>query len=189
MTQAPANNMYYLAIICPDETDKQVMQFKLWMKEHFGSVTAMKSPAHITIIPPFWLSNEKEQLLLDLFHAFTSDISGIPVLLENFGHFGKKVLFINVHQNELLQKLKHQSDEYFTQHFNNAIKIEDHPFYPHITIATRDMKPGDFFTAWERFSREKFSANFMATTLSLLKLSPEKWNVIAAVNWNKKEGT
>jgi hypothetical protein len=45
------------------------------------------------------------------------------------------------------------------------------------------MKRGDFISAWEHFRNMPFDESFTTSAISLLKLGPEKWNVIAEKNW------
>jgi len=183
VTQLSKHQMYYVALICPEETDKKVNQFKIWMKQHFGCVIALKSPAHITLIPPFWLEQERETQLLKTLQLFSSDQGNIEIELEGFSHFGKSVLFLVVKDNPLLQDLQNQVMKYFQEPFNEVIKNNDRPFHPHITIATRDLKPGDLRKALEHFNNEKYFHSFQTKSISVLKLSPGKWNVLASVDW------
>jgi len=57
--------MYYVAIVCPDNLNNKIKGFKLWMQEKFGCTVALKSPAHITLIPPFWFKGDDENMLLE----------------------------------------------------------------------------------------------------------------------------
>lgn len=178
--------MFFIAVLCPPELDKKVLQYKLWMKEQFGCTVALKSPAHITLIPPFWLENGMETLLLDVFHGFTSDMPGITIQLNGFGHFSKRVLYVKVEKNPALEELKLQAENHFSASFNKAIRKEDRAFQPHVTIATRDMTPSAFYKAWEQVAGQNFKFSFIADRITLLKLSPGKWNVIAEKNWERK---
>jgi len=177
------HSMYFVAVLCPQELNKKVLQYKVWMKEQFGCTVAMKSPAHITLVPPFWLENESESKLLEHFHAFTSDMQEIQIQINGFGHFSKKVLYVNVEKNLALEELELQADTHFIAAFNKAIRKEDKEFHPHVTIATRDMSPSAFFKAWEQVSVQNLTFSFVTDTITLLKLSPGKWNVIAERNW------
>lgn len=178
--------MYFIAVLCPTELDKKVQQYKLWMKEQFGCIIALKSPAHITLIPPFWLENESEIQLRNIFYAFTSDMPGITIQLNGFDHFSKRVLYVKVEKNPALAELKQQAEAHFISAFTKAIRKEDRAFQPHVTIATRDMSPSDFYKAWEQLSAQSFMYSFMTNTITLLKLSPGKWNIIAERNWVRK---
>lgn len=178
--------MYFIAVLCPPELDKKVLQYKLWMKEQFGCTVALKSSAHITLVPPFWLENESEIQLLNSFHAFTSDMQDIQIYLNGFGHFSKRVLYVKVELNPALEELKLQAENYFTAAFNKAIRKEERVFQPHVTIASRDMTPSAFYKAWEQVSIQNFTFSFSANKITLLKLSPGKWDTIAEKNWAQK---
>lgn len=175
--------MYFVAIVCPPPLNEKVLQFKNWMKDQFGCVAALKSPAHITLIPPFWLDDAGESELLQVLQSFTSDVDELLIQTAGFSHFRKGVLFIAVKDNPDMEQLKKQAETHFVQSFDKLIKQEDRPFHPHITIANRDMKLAHFEKAWEHFSTKKFDETFLVKTISLLKLNPGKWNVISGKSW------
>ena len=175
MTQSA---MYFVAVICPPEVNAKVIAFKQRMKERFGCVAALKSPAHITLIPPFWFKEAEENALLQATASFKSIPGDLIIQLDGFSHFDRKTLFVEVQQSQKLSELKRKTEDYFIQAFKGIIEKDKRPFCPHITIANRDLKPSDFEKAWEYFSAKKFSATFGAEGICLLKLSPEKWNVI-----------
>jgi 2'-5' RNA ligase len=154
------------------------LQHKNWMKEQFGCVVALKSPAHITLIPPFWMEESVEVDLVNTISDFYPTINPISIQLNGFSHFGNRVLFIAVIANPDLDRLKNETQEFFNTHFS-FIKKDERPFHPHITIANRDVKPSAFINAWEHFSKASFHESFDCTSISLLKLKEGKWNVIA----------
>jgi 2'-5' RNA ligase len=149
------------------------------MRDHFGCRVALKSAAHITLIPPFWFDYTSESLLTATLQSFQTDKIPLDIQLYDFFHFSNRVIFITVNENHRLGGLRKETEDHFIQPFPGIIKPDDRAFHPHVTIANRDIKPGDFIRAWEHFSREKLEENFCATTISLLKLSLEKWNVLA----------
>lgn len=187
MPKEPIYNMYFLALICPPEVDKQVEQHKHWMKDHFGCLVALKSPAHITLIPPFWLAETREMELINTVLSFTSDLPDLEIQLDNFAHFRKKVLTIRVKENPALVEIKKQVERHFIEAFEDVIQADNRPFHPHVTIANRDMKPSDFVKAWEHFSNKTFQVSFLTETISLLKLSSGRWNTISNKNWQQQE--
>jgi 2'-5' RNA ligase len=170
--------MYYVAIVCPREIDEKVYQFKEWMRKQFGCMVALKSPGHITLIPPFWMDEAREDELIKSLQQFNSDLKP-EIHLNGFSHFGDRVLFINVPDNIHLTSLKEQTEEHFLENFSGLIRKDERPFHPHITIANRDISPGTFVKAWAHFSKEIFENSFIANEISILKLISGKWNVIA----------
>jgi 2'-5' RNA ligase len=175
--------MYYVAIVCPADVNEKVLQFKYWMKEQFGCVVALKSPAHITLIPPLWLEQSEETILQQTLQSLSININRADIHLQDFSHFNKRVLFINVKENPALAEIKQQTEKHFIQMPGNAIKTDDRAFHPHITIANRDLKPADFVKAWQHFAKKNFKEMFQVKSISLLKLGPDKWNVIGEKNW------
>ncbi len=171
--------MYYVALLCPTAIDQKVEQHKLWMRDRFGCTVALKSPAHITLVTPFWFDRLSEQTLLETVESIQTDLPPVEIQLQSFSHFSNRVLFIKVNDDPLLNSLRKQVEDHFIQALGRAIKPDTRPFHPHITIANRDIKPGDFDEAWQHFSNQSFEESFHTNTISLLKLTDNKWHVLA----------
>ena len=178
MNRPAPHNMYYVAIVCPTDINEKVQQYKQWMKDRFGCLVAMKSPAHITLIPPFWFADDREIELMKAVQSFINDSPIQKIELDGFSHFGKRVLYVHTKDNYLLSEIKRRAEQHFIEKIGNAIKKDDRPFHPHITIANRDLKPSDFEKAWDHFSTKEFKESFITQAIFLLRLSPGKWNVI-----------
>jgi len=183
MEDSASHRMYFVAILCPQAVNEKVLQFKNWMKEQLGCVVALKSPAHITLVPPFWLSEEKELLLLQALQSFDSTTNDLEIVVEGFSHFGRRVLFISVKENPALKELKSQVEGHFRNAFGAIIQNDDRPFHPHITIANRDLKPSDFEKAWQHFNNKEFHEVFLANSIHLLKLQSGRWKPIGERQW------
>jgi 2'-5' RNA ligase len=175
--------MYFIAILCPQAIDEKILKYKHWMKEQFGCTVALKSPSHITLVPPFWLEEESEGDLIATFGHFRSDLQEIIINLSGFSHFNKRVLFVAVMVNPALEEIKLQTENYFSENFPGMIKKDNRPFHPHVTIATRDMRPSVFDKAFTHFSGKTFTEQFQTRTISLLKLTTGRWNIIAQKSW------
>src|SRR4030095_5490293 len=143
-------NMYFVAVVLPPELNKKVLKFKEYMFNKYGSKVGLKSPAHITLVPPFWMEAEKEeQLINDM--ARNNHVQPFPVITDHFSAFKPRTIFIALCPNEQLNNLKQLTDDLFTNHIDYKVKIDKRPFHPHITIATRDLHKKDFAEAWPWF--------------------------------------
>ena len=183
MEHSAPHNMYFVAILCSQPVNEKVMLFKNRMKEQFGCVVALKSPAHITLVPPFWLAEAKEVLLLQAMQSFGSTMDGLEIELDGFSHFGKRVLFAAVKDNPDLNELKSEVQGHFIRSFGTSIQKDDRPFHPHVTIANRDLKPSDFEKAWQHFNAREFHEAFFTNSIYLLKLRSGRWEVIGEKQW------
>jgi 2'-5' RNA ligase len=170
--------MYFIAVVLPEKLNRNVLQYKQYMLEKYGCRVGLKSPAHITIVPPFWLEENKEEQLLTDVDLVAKDVSAFAVTTQNFSAFRPKTIFIGVQANEQLRQLKKTADDFFYNKDFYQLKIESRAFHPHITIATRDLCKKDFFDAWPFFEKENFEEDWQAQGLSVLKHNKRNWDVI-----------
>jgi 2'-5' RNA ligase len=173
------NAMYFIALVAPHDINRQVLQWKEQMKEKFGCIAALKSPAHITLIPPFWMNQEKEDQLKNSLSVFSAHQSGFDIQINNFSCFRPKVIFIDVVKNSGLDNLHRNMLEHIHATGLISVEKEERPFHPHITIATRDLYKKAFHQAWAYFSRIPYKADWFAKEISLLRHNKMHWEVIA----------
>lgn len=176
--------MYFIAIVAPGHINTRVLQWKDWMKARYRCEVALRAPAHITLVPPFWMRPETENNLVDSLNALSMNQKGFHVQLNNFSHFKSQVLFVDVAPNERLMKLKNDLLDFLLKSGQYPVKDDKRPFHPHVTIATRDLYKDAFYEAWEHFKDKKYAAEWAVKDICLLKYTPGKWEVIAVSSFN-----
>ena len=171
-------NMYFIAIVAPGEIDQQILKCKNFFKEHYECTVALKSPAHITLIPPFWMKEDLENDLINSIKEFSITKNKFEITLKGFGAFKPKVIFADVVKSEPLNDL-HKSFSDFILHQNRfPVKKDDRSFHPHVTLAARDLHKKAFQEAWEVFSKKKYEALWPVNGISLLRHNKKNWDVI-----------
>jgi 2'-5' RNA ligase len=170
--------MYFVALVAPGPINEHVMKWKRWMLEKYQCQVALKSPAHITLIPPFWMQPELETELLHSLQEFSSAQNPFPIKLLNFSNFKPGVLFVDVEKNETLTDLKDDLESFLIQKEKFRFPKEDRSFHPHITIATRDLRKKAFYEAWEHFKKTEYAAEWLAKDISVLKHNKKNWDVL-----------
>lgn len=176
--------MYFVAIVLPQALDQKVLVFKKQMQEQYECKVGLKSPAHITLISPFWLPDEKEASFVSHLQALASQVQPFSVSTANFSAFKPRTLFVAVGENAALQELKNRVDKEFVGTAYN-IKNENRPFHPHITIATRDLRKSDFAACWPQFAKLTFAHKFEATGISVLRHNGQSWEVIETATFQQ----
>ncbi len=177
MDRNPAIGIYFIAILLPEELNKKIFSFKQWMFDRWGCKVGLKSPAHITILSPFWMEEENEKSLIGDIENVGREPTSFTITTTDFSSFAARTLFIAVEENKKLKEIKRAADVFFRA-TDYKIKKEARPFHPHITIATRDLHKKDFWEAWQHFKDKPFKENFIATGLSLLKHNGRAWDVV-----------
>ena len=170
-------NMYFLGIVAPPDINKQVLEWKHYMRDHFGCTVALRSPAHITLIPPFWMNKNLEDDLKKDMADFAIQQNPFEINLRNFDAFKPKVIFVHVEVNDALRELKLSLEDFMISKQRYPIKKETRAFRPHVTIANRDLRKKDFEPAFSHFRNIEYEKSFPAIGLALLKHGGTEWNV------------
>ena len=175
--------LYFIAIVAPEKIDEQVIQWKKHMLDNFGCKAALRSPAHITLIPPFVMKEETEEALGASLKEFSDKQKPFKIKLLDFSNFRPRVIFVQVIKSKMLTQLKYEMEEFMEQSRLFAFRKETREFHPHITLANRDLQKKDFSTAWQYFEKKSYTGSFIAQGISILKSLPEGWRVIQTANF------
>lgn len=173
------SNQYFIAIIPPSPVFEEALQLKEYFRDTYKSKASLNSPPHVTLHMPFRWKEKKEQELIDSLVVFASRHNGFDLRLRNFSCFSPKVIFIDVETSPELTSLQLHLHRYSKEKLNlyNAT-YKEQPFYPHITLAFRDLKKPNFEKAWEEFKDKEFSADFRVEKLTLLKHNGKLWQAL-----------
>lgn len=145
-------SLYFIAITPNPKLSKEVSDLKKRMATMYYSKAALSSPPHITLFPPFTWENEEK--ILNTLDVFVRGIKPFSILLNGFGCFGIRTIYINLeHSGELMQLQKNLSVQLQTS-INLYDEQNNRPYHPHMTIATRDLKKEYFNAAWEEFQKQ-----------------------------------
>jgi 2'-5' RNA ligase len=178
-----SKQLYYIAIVCPASVNEDILVHKHWMREHFGCKAALKSPAHITLIPSFLMEKRWEDDLVEALSTFHPPIEPLDLTLRDFDHFGSAVVFAHVDPNEQLTALKTALEEHLVQYPDLGIRQDSKAFHAHVTIANRDLQETDFPAAWAHFGPLRYEASFQTGAYALLQLDGARWEVVHTFEW------
>lgn len=171
-------NMYFIALVAPPEIDQDILKWKNFFKERYQCIVALKSPAHITLIPPFWMKEELESELIRSIDEFSLSKKPFRIDLKNFAAFKPRVIYVEVVNNGTLNDLHASLTGFILTREKFPVEKEDHPFHPHVTLAARDLYKKAFSEAWEIFSVKKYEAAWFVKGISLLRHNKKNWDVI-----------
>ncbi len=172
---AAGSSLYYLCLVCPDPAASAVRAYQEWMLSHHGCKAALKSPPHITLVPPFRWPEEHASMLKQVLSGFRFSLPSLEIHCNQFGHFGERVLYIRIAENPALSRLASSLGAYLEEKTEGRVTAPLRAFTPHITIATRDMSAPVFRAAWAHFSSREFSASFAIRHFSLMRWDAGQW--------------
>lgn len=156
------------------------------MAEKYNSSASLKLPAHVTILPPFSIMEEKEEQLVDFLQNKIEGFQPFNVHLVDFGCFKPRVIYIKVEQNQLLQKLYILLNNEQNLFFETDEKSQS-KFHPHITIAFRDLSKEQFKEACNYYSNREFFSNFNVESICFFKHNGKNWDILKTLNFKSKK--
>lgn len=181
--------MYFIAVVLPPELNEKVMMLKNMMRDRYNCQVGLKSPAHITLVAPFWMEEEKEEQLMADISLLSGRLSPLRIVTKDFSAFPPKTIFVAVEPNERLNEVKKTVEAFFSERPFYRLPTESRPFHPHITIATRDLHKKHFREIWPWFSENKFREEWIAEGLSLLRHNKKNWDVVCTAPFMQQDGT
>ncbi|MDB5252523.1 MAG: hypothetical protein JWP27_1692 [Flaviaesturariibacter sp.] len=170
--------LYFAALVLPEELNTEIAVYKQRMLDDFGCRVALRSPAHITLLPPFRMDAAQESALVAALDDCLAGISPFMVSTNGFGSFRPRTIFIEPVMSDALAALKKQVDVFARNNTSFGAAADVRPFHPHITIATRDLSREAFAVAWTDWADQPFAREWRADGLSLLRMGQKKWEVI-----------
>ena len=172
-------NSYFIAVVLSNDVGCRVEQIKQTFKERFNCLAALKSPAHITLQPPFSFLESQEIHYLQKIGLFCLTRRPFTVELKNFAAFAPRTIFIDVVANNFLSELQSDLRKFLqNESLINQAQNDKRPFKPHVTVANRDLKPDDFKLAWQDYQKQPFEARFEVKSVSLLKHDGAGWKIL-----------
>ncbi len=170
--------LYYIAIVPPEPIASEIKAFKTYAGDHFGSYHALRSPAHITLVPPFHWAVEDIERVKTVLSDFSKKQNIFDLHYSNFNCFEPRVVFVDVRPSEALLELRNALLETLKTalEFNQRTKRDT--FHPHTTISYRYTNDEQFAAAWAYFSNQNYQATFEVKNIILFKHRKEiGWQV------------
>ncbi|MBE9118493.1 2'-5' RNA ligase family protein [Lusitaniella coriacea LEGE 07157] len=173
-----SENRFFIALLPPQEVQEVANQIKQHFAEFYRSSKAFNSPPHITIHPPFIWDSQNLPNLENHLQAFAQNQSPIPIILEGFGAFKPRVIYINPLKTPELIKFQQDLSRDLKSTFGLIGNTEkNRPFAPHITVAFRDLTKSNFQLAWAVFKERELHFEFTIPQLTLLIHNQKVWEI------------
>jgi len=171
--------LFFLAIVPDESVGASVIEIKQEFAEEYDSTAALKSPPHITIIPPFHYELSQKTDLEEELTKFCNGFQSFHLKLNGFGAFVPRVIYIKIDQNEQLFALFRS----INQHFEDTLGIvskrrKGRQFSPHMTVAFSDLSKEMFFKAWKIYKRKEVSFEFDVNDIKLLQHNGRIWEIV-----------
>jgi 2'-5' RNA ligase len=168
--------LFFIGLVLPDPPAGDIQKIKQSISERYRNRHGLFTPPHVTLAAPFRMTLEEAGSLREAMAVSAAPFRPVRLVLEGYGTFGRRVLYIAVHPDPVLSQLHTV--------FSGLVpreQKEERPFVPHVTLAHKDLSPEDLLHAREDTGRRQFRADAEVREVSLLEHSGSRWEVTAAV--------
>lgn len=172
---------YFIAVVPQGDLQDEATRVKEELKAVFGLKYALKSPAHVTLKMPFSWNEAKEADLIEMLGDFLKQKPRFALSFEDFGRFGKRVIFIKTKPNKELNALQSELVAYCKRELNLVKELSDSNYTPHMTVAFKDIKERIFDDYWQFIKSKNFKGKLDVKSISILKRLEGRWVVLSNI--------
>lgn len=170
---------HFIGVLVPDDITLTLKDCRRYMNEKYGCKSGFATPIHVTLIPPFRLSEEYSTK--DLADAIISDVLPFSSELKftahikNFDAFGDRTIFAKVLKDEKWEKLRDKVFDAITKAAPFCTKKDVRPFTPHLTVANRDIPSGVSSDALKVMNELNLIEDFSVDNITIFERQNGKW--------------
>lgn len=168
-----AEQTHFIGIPVSIELEELVAECREHMSCVYGCHSGYGTPPHITLIAPFALADGLESRdLIEAAYSAAEECKAqnlLPLQVEvcGFGCFSERTLFANVKDSDAWQNLHSLFCKKISSALPASVKKSGKSFYPHLTIANRDIPTGAMDEALKHFSQLNLNESFTADSIAI----------------------
>lgn len=165
-----------IAILVPEPIRSQVVAEQHHIAIEWGPKHALRTPPHLTIIPPLSVDDKTDEILRDIAITVVQRTTPFNLQLHGYGAFKPRVVFIQPGESDALQDLYRQWRVLLERSTPQLLrKYPDRPYHPHLTLAHRDVAPEQFRPMWNHYKDKSFEASFDVSGFWILNNTTSGW--------------
>ena len=174
---------HFIGVLLPEDITLTLEDCRRYMNQAYGCKSGHKTPIHVTLVPPFAL--QEEFSTRDLVSAIEKYVLpqnlGFLAHIENFDAFGDRTIFANVISSEKWTKLRDETVKAILKTCPGCTKKDQRPFYPHGTIANRDIPFGVMKKALETMNELNLVEDFPVDNITIFERQGFCWEAIVSI--------
>jgi 2'-5' RNA ligase len=166
-----------IAIIPPEPIYSNIIDEQEYIAQTWGPSHGLRTPPHITLIPPLYLTSAEVGLLYGIAGALSGAMHTFQIDLKNYASFKPRVVYIHPAENEHLFTLHGWWRESLLTTMAHVLeKYPDRPYNPHLTLAHKDVTHPIFEKMWRHYANKSYQASFLAEHFSILQHEQKGWS-------------
>jgi 2'-5' RNA ligase len=167
-----------IAILPPETLSAYVRAEQQRIAETWGPRHALRTPPHITVIPPIEIGDDRIGTLEEIAAQLAPAHATFTLRLRGFGAFAPNVLYIRPVRNIELDELHRDWRRRLEETLPGVLaRYPDKPYRPHLTLAHRDVAEAQFHAMWAHYGEKRLDISFKVKSFAILDHSRSGWSV------------
>jgi 2'-5' RNA ligase len=167
-----------IAVMPPEPVFSDIIRKQQFIADSWGPKHALRTPPHITLVPPILLSSAEAGWLYGMAEALSAMYSPFTLTLKDYGSFKPRVVFVNLVYSPELKDLQETWQEAVRSRMPAVLdKYPERPFHPHLTLAHKDVTRGQFEPIWKFYESKHYDANIQINEFCMLQHEEDGWAV------------
>lgn len=171
-----AASLRLIALLPPDPLSALVRTEQERIAATWGPHHALRTPPHITIIPPIEIPADEIDDLEQIAVEIARDHSAFSLRLRGYGAFPPRVVFMKPMPSEALDNLYRDWRTRLEEKMPSILaRYPEKPYRPHMTLAHRDVTDDQFHEMWMHYGERRLDITFKVKAFSILDGTPTGW--------------
>lgn len=174
---------HFIGVLVPQDITNTLEDCRRYMREAYGCKSGHATPIHVTLVPPFRLSQEYSTQ--DLARAIQELVAqkglGFEARVQNFDAFGDRTLFAKVAADQKWTALRDAVYGAVCKAAPGCAKKDSRPFTPHLTVSNRDIPSGAMTPALQVMNELNLQEDFFVENVTVFERVAGRWVVGARV--------
>lgn len=172
------DHLKLIAIVPPEPVFTDIRKEQEYIARTWGPSHALRTPPHITIIPPVALSSAQTGWLSGMAYAIASHGKAFTLKLYDYDFFRPRVVFVRPIVSPELQELHDLWRQALIARMPHILdKYPDRPYHPHMTLAHKDVHGRQFEAMRRYYSAKTYRTEFIADHFCILTYQGDGWIV------------
>jgi len=165
-----------VAIVPPEPLFSFVKEEQNFIAQKWNARQALRTPPHITLIPPISLDERESAELERISNEIASQHPSFRLKVTRYDSFSPKVIYLKPNFPHALSVLYTGLMKTILVKIPHAMqKYPYESFVPHITLAYRDLDPLRFKEVWKYYKNKKVNFAVDINRISILDNTSDGW--------------
>lgn len=169
---------HFIGVLASEALAETLERCRLWMGTRYGCRSGFSTPIHVTLVPPFMMTDADEIACMEsALASLARQTPGFTARAQGFGSFSERTLFARVVPDERWDTVRDAVYESVSTACPRRFRKDGRPFVPHLTVANRDIPVDAVAPALAHMDQLALDEDFAVDHIALFRRLQGRWEI------------